>query len=1816
MKKRLLSVCLSVAILLGAVAATGALSALAVTAGFTAGTVGQYKAWAQSTQLNTIMGDATNLIAGKTAYGSAYSGGATCGDGDTASSNWYHEADATHNCNYPGYAGGATDGVIGNHNNRATTEEIFRSNNTSSLRYFYYDLGAVYNVSDFIVASSQCNLDAANRVLKYIDVYVAEEWKETNSFTTHKGAFTTGNFTQVFGWSDAASETYIHQIQPANGETVAARYVCFVFKAPVAPNGSVAPIPINELAVYGTAASTPTPPPANDWAAGDNGAGRYKTFAQYDNTYLAGLGTSLVKDVVPYRKSSNDATPWTLGGDWSATVQSTSSASYLTDGIIRTSKTDAATSTFISTNRNMNYVWYFTFDLGAKYDLTDFVLASSQTDNADYLMRGVKVYVSDDLDTAISNASLVYSRWDAAADANARNFHIQPADGESVTGRYVTFGVKLYKDGLIRIEELAVYGTAASTPTPPPANDWTAGDNGAGRYKTFAQYDNAYLAGLTTGGLTNQVKNVIPYYGTSTGTLWSSKETATSGLASYLTDGAIRTAKTDTTTGSFNFNAGANGANRYYTFAMDAKYDFTDFVVASSQTDTASKYLLHSVKVYVGNDLSTLYTDNNLVYSRFGQEVDLTNRNFHIQPTNGGTATGMYVGFHLQTGTDDKVLRVEELAAYGTKTVIPPKQPDADGVIEWENGDAIDTENNLLKNAYAETNCNAYVSNAYTNKNANYNGWSTVMTNITDGNASTEGILYSWSHEDGYKEITVGDTTLTGTSGMASMAFNLGGTFSIEKLLVIGNADGSTAATWSYQNEADARKYWGEGGYKLKDADGRYHPIYADGTYRTFNDKIIQYYEVYISTSAVDLFEESNRVWTYTNKNQYQGTTYALPAAVEGSYIGYRFTTGSGGSAQGRVGELGVYGTAVDDIKIVTVGDSITHGANLAEGRYFKNYPAMLASLLNADTEAAKPYSVYNAGISGSTVVNYQLVDPAHDSDASWMTQATAAGHIRYADILTIMLGTNDANDWDSRKSLYKDEYKKIVNAYKALNPNVKLYIGTSPYTSTLSETALDEIVAMQKELATELGATLIDVHTATTTRVEDKGSNSLFKGGDLLHPHEKGQAYLSTLFYKAITGKDIDLGLDDEQENNTPWTEGALMADNGVPAGSLLQNATVDTDMSSNANGKWAVAFESLVNEDNSDAASIYAKDYEIGYPDAKNPVTGDPIVGTTGWAQMMFKLDGYYAIDQLLFYGQATANNASKWGYANEDSAKKYWGTNYVQDANDQKFYCADKDGNVRTFNDRNPQYIEVYVSEYPGMLFDKDSLVWTLDNTTTQYLGYGVTLPEAVKGRYVGVRVTTGSTFQARLGELAVYGQQTEKPYNGTLDWAEGDAIPDNNLLMDATYQSTDALGVSLGSNRDRNNAGNDVDGDTTTKASYYTFDEDTDQYYAEVINPATGKAIAGTSGWARIAFKLEKYTAVEKIMVLGSTGDKQSTQWGYATENGAKQYFGDNIKKHTDGKYYAAYADGTIRDFNNRQVMYYEVYIADNFETLFDAENLVYSYDNSRMLVDGAIHELDQPVEGRFVGFRTTAGSNKQTRVNELGVYGYTVQKDITLSANTAAGKVTYTISANNTPDRDALLQRVGSIKVTLEKLGKKVPKNIENNWLTVDGTTVYHVQLLDKNGKVFPDTSKDPTGGLNGRPVQISIPTTAKHIQALGTLNDGVIKRVFNSQKTLDGQVLAGTLEYPDYGTSVPNNREKAVISTSELKLVVLKFNDLDTINKLNGAVVNTPLGEFKPHTANGATAQADVLPAVAVAVLCVAAGVAAGWMIRRRRVRQ
>ena len=131
----------------------------------------------------------------------------------------------------------------------------------------------------------------------------------------------------------------------------------------------------------------------------------------------------------------------------------------MTDGAIRTAKADDTTDKFVSAHRGVEKFQQYTFFLGATHNLTDFVAASSQNDSGENLLRWVKVYVGDNPETLYTDSNLVYSRWDQDVDATDRNFHIQPADGATVTGDLVGFEVQTPSNALLRIEELAVYGT-------------------------------------------------------------------------------------------------------------------------------------------------------------------------------------------------------------------------------------------------------------------------------------------------------------------------------------------------------------------------------------------------------------------------------------------------------------------------------------------------------------------------------------------------------------------------------------------------------------------------------------------------------------------------------------------------------------------------------------------------------------------------------------------------------------------------------------------------------------------------------------------------------------------------------------------------------------------------------------------------------------------------------------------------------------------------------------------------------------------------------------------------------------------------------------------------------------------------------------------------------------------------------------------------------------------------------------------------------------------------------------------------------------
>ena len=278
----------------------------------------------------------------------------------------------------------------------------------------------------------------------------------------------------------------------------------------------------------------------------------------------------------------------------------------------------------------------------------------------------------------------------------------------------------------------------------------------------------------------------------------------------------------------------------------------------------------------------------------------------------------------------------------------------------------------------------------------------------------------------------------------------------------------------------------------------------------------------------------ANRQALYSHDSRVQnGYRVDFASPQTGRYVHILCKLRKNGNYQMWLSELAATGTAGKlEKKIITVGDSITEGIHFpnlgswSTATFENRYSDVVTERLNQnDPEYA--YVLYNAGISGAATVGVERLENANTKDTGldWFNHTRKTDKIQYCDILTIMLGTNDAPYWNTRKALYKECYTRIVNAYREKNPNLKLYVLTSPYTPNSSYSALEqEIVPLQKQLAQELGGTVIDVYTYTKAYTLAYGEAAFIDEIDTamglqVHPGENGHKVIADIVYAGITG-------------------------------------------------------------------------------------------------------------------------------------------------------------------------------------------------------------------------------------------------------------------------------------------------------------------------------------------------------------------------------------------------------------------------------------------------------------------------------------------------------------------------------------------------------------------------------------------------------------------------------------------------------------------------------------------------------------------------
>ncbi|WP_417505791.1 GDSL-type esterase/lipase family protein [Microbacterium sp.] len=162
-------------------------------------------------------------------------------------------------------------------------------------------------------------------------------------------------------------------------------------------------------------------------------------------------------------------------------------------------------------------------------------------------------------------------------------------------------------------------------------------------------------------------------------------------------------------------------------------------------------------------------------------------------------------------------------------------------------------------------------------------------------------------------------------------------------------------------------------------------------------------------------------------------------------------------------------------ITIAAVGDSNTYGAGaLLRGRQRNSYPAQLERILGDG------YQVLNYGVNRCTL--------QHEGDWPYdaTPQATASLHAG-ADIVLVMLGSNDArgDNWNAER--YETQLAAFVERYRTRGATV--YLLTPPVAfpnrrGVHERIIADEVAPIVRAVASRLGVDLIDVFDVTRRSV------------------------------------------------------------------------------------------------------------------------------------------------------------------------------------------------------------------------------------------------------------------------------------------------------------------------------------------------------------------------------------------------------------------------------------------------------------------------------------------------------------------------------------------------------------------------------------------------------------------------------------------------------------------------------------------------------------------------------------------------------------
>ena len=524
--------------------------------------------------------------------------------------------------------------------------------------------------------------------------------------------------------------------------------------------------------------------------------------------------------------------------------------------------------------------------------------------------------------------------------------------------------------------------------------------------------------------------------------------------------------------------------------------------------------------------------------------------------------------------------------------------------------------------------------------------------------------------------------------------------------------------------------------------------------------------------------------------------------------------------------------------------------------------------------------------------------------------------------------------------------------------------------------------------------------------------------------------------------------------------------------------------------------------------------------------------------------------------------------------------------------------------------PDRISVYMSDDKDSLFEESSLVGQAVTGGSQVAVLIDLSAKNASGRYIGFSIPGDSQYHlTRLTEMGVYGTYLTEPTPIPINLlAEEGAKRVDHFQVDARgIDNKTAVGANGAAGKNNNtgampskravsgfeNLDNLTDGDPSTRST------STVTVNPEAINQ---QILNYDNSWLGFTYYLGGASKLDVVSLVSSN------EWGYyitGVQIYASYYYKDLFTNDTllytsGGEHYTGNEDdGYLPDLN------YEVYQRE-IEYTLTAEQQAKEYRYIAFVVTRAF-PLYWPGSTNFCKGYGIA------RIGELVAYGEITTPEPPLNntweVDTRFGKATVTIEPDNYDDRE-FYQQIHHATIDEEPIPAGVQRNVSNNWLTVVGDTLFHLRFWDANGKQINDTS-------NKRDVMVVFQIDHKYNYTAGIIQDGQIQRLYNAFVRPDNTLRMGEVNYPVYPETTKNNRDKATFQDMDASLVLLQWNDPRAVDALNGNVHYGSVAEFFGTAVAGAATQTGnhaLSPWwLLVPVALTAAGLTGVYRLRRRK---